>query len=249
MQPAFELQHDLIAQGTARHPLHTAKPAVGLRRIRRLRLRQHAYRRGFAQHLHLHAGDEAEQLRALSRDARQGGQRTLVARRQRHLHQRAIAAQTGHHAGPLVAHAGAYCQLCGSRMRRATARHIRGHLRSHAHQRISRLQQFASRIGQPRTAATHATDGAPHQRHAGKVGQGIQRLPGRLVAHADAARRLRDRAALVDLAQDGDASVGLVLPQGIHHGKSFLAHDRHHAALDGRPMVHPGILSPYSFSE
>ena len=57
-------------------------------------------------------------------------------------------------------------------------------------------------------AAAAAADGLLHHRRAGQVAQRLDGLPRGLVADAGATRRLRDRAALADAAQDVDALVG-----------------------------------------
>ena len=69
---------------------------------------------------------------------------------------------------------------------------------------------------QPATA--HTAHAALHQGHASKIGQGINGLPGRLVAHAHIACSLRDGAALRNAAQDGNAAVGHVIAQRLRDG-------------------------------
>jgi len=117
-------------------------------------------------------------------------------------------------------------------------------IRTLARQRVGGGQQLMRRLGEPCAAATRAADHALDQRHASQIRQRIERLPRGLVAHADNARGLRDRPLHPDLAQDGDAPVGPVLPERLNDGKLFSGHAHHHAASTRCP-----ILLRYSLME
>ena len=78
-------------------------------------------------------------------------------------------------------------------------------------QRMGRLQHPLAGWGERGPAAAAAAHHLFHQRHPGQVGQRLQCLPGGLVAHARAPRRLGNGAHLANAAQDVDALVrGLV---------------------------------------
>ena len=74
-------------------------------------------------------------------------------------------------------------------------------------------QQALARRCQARTAAAGAAHAAVYQRLAGQVGERVDGLPGRLVADAGAARRLRDGAMPAHQVQDFHALVRRAVPE------------------------------------
>ena len=96
----------------------------------------------------------------------------------------------------------------------AVARKLREHRLARTGQFVGGMEHLRSRGGQQRATAAGATDGALHQRRPGQVAQGVQRLPGRLVAHAGIARGLRDRAQRRNAPQDFQALVRRLVAEG-----------------------------------
>jgi hypothetical protein len=91
--------------------------------------------------------------------------------------------------------------------------HALQQLAAQAHHGLGRMQQFLARRRDLCAAAPGAAHAALDQRHASQIGQGIDGLPGRLVAHAHVTCCLGDGAALRNPAQDGNATVGHVIAQ------------------------------------